>query len=68
MNWLYLKAGDIAFKDNVLEQLHNARSPLWESSERGLAKLMHKLGPALGLWGDAFLWLDMVGKLRVYSR
>ena len=55
VNWLYLQAGDIGFRDDILEQLCNARSPLWDASERGLANLMYRLGPAVGLWVDASL-------------
>ena len=57
--------GDIEFRDDVLEQLCNARSPLWNVSKRGLAKLMFRLGPAVGLWGNASLWLAILGKLRM---
>ena len=57
--------GDIEFRENILEQLCNARSPLWNVSERGLAKLIYRLGPAVGLWGAIPLWLMILGKLRV---
>ena len=39
-------------------------SPLWDACERGLVKLMYKLMPAVGLWGDTLLWLAMLGKLK----
>ena len=67
MDWLYLRAANIEFRNDVLSYLFNARSPLWDESKRGLTKLMSKLGPAVGLWGDASLWLDMLRKLRVSS-
>ena len=67
MNWLYLQASDIDFRDDVLEQLCNARSPLWDASERRVAKLMYRLGLTVGLWGDVSLWLYIVGNLKVCS-
>ena len=65
VNWIYLKAGDIDFRDGDLKQLCNARSPLWNVSERALAKLMYRLGPAVVLLGDWLLWLAMLGKLKM---
>ena len=62
---MYLQGGDIEFIDDVPEQLCNAWSPLWDTRERGLAKLMYILGPEVGLWGDVSLWLAMLGKVRV---
>ena len=55
VNELYLQAGDIAFRYDALEQLCNAKSHLWDANERGLAKLMYRLGPAVGLQGDISL-------------
>ena len=49
VNWMYLQAGDIDFREDVLEQLRNDRSPLWDTSERGTAKLMYILGHVVGL-------------------
>ena len=67
MNWLYIQAGDIEFKDDILEQLCNAKSSLWDASERRIARLINRLGLSVGLWSDASLWLDIVGKLRISS-
>ena len=63
MNWIYLYVGDIECRDDILEQLCNARLPLWNSSERRLAKLMYRLGPAVGIWGDTSLWLTILENL-----
>ena len=40
--------GDFEFRDDVLEQLCNAKSPLWDASERKLTKLMNRLGGSVG--------------------
>ena len=61
---MYLQVGDIEFRADFLEQLCSVLSSLWNTSERGLAKLMYRLGLAMGLWGEGLLWLVMLGKLR----
>ena len=48
-----------------MEQLGNARSPMWNQRERGMAKLIDRRGLAVGLWGDASLVLGMLEKFLI---
>ena len=65
VNWMYLQGGNIDFREDILEQLCNAWSCLWDTCERGIVKLINRLGPEVDLWGDASLWLSMLRKVRV---
>ena len=55
--------GEIEFQEDVLTV--QCQITLWDLYERGLVNLIHRFNLAVGLWGDASLWLDMLGKLRV---
>ena len=68
LDWLYLQAGEIEFQGDVLSELCNVSPPLWDDRQSDYSRFIQLASPAVGLWRDASIWHDMLGKLRVPRR